>query len=152
MRQHCPLTSALSLPNVLRRNFPTVSDGWMEECSPLTVPMVASSWATSLGMLWLGERGLHGLTVHICTTLWSRCMTGDTTLSSHKILMLKIRYIAKSCIHFLQWSKLQFQCRLSESTMVTLPRRKPPCGLDLGAMKSLWTFLQKDWWQRRAGE
>ena len=65
----------------------------MEECSLLTVPTVAFSWATSLDLGSLGERGPHDPTVHICTTLRNRCMTGDTTLSSHKILKQRIRYV-----------------------------------------------------------
>ena len=98
MRQYCQI-SALSPPSALRRTSPIHLGRWMEECLPHTVPMVASSWATSLGLLSLGEKVLHGPTVHICTRLWSRCTTGDSTLSSHKILRRRIRYIF--CIHVL---------------------------------------------------
>ena len=91
-RQYCQI-SALSLPNALRETFPTSSDRWLEECSLHTALMVASSWATSLGMLWLGQRELRGPTVHICTTLWNRCMIGDFTLLSHKTLKHKFQWV-----------------------------------------------------------
>ena len=93
MRQHC-LVSASSLPNALRGTFPTSSDRWKEECSPYTAPMVAFSWTTSLGLLSLQEREPCSPTVHICSTLWSRCMIGNTTLLSPKILIQRIWYIA----------------------------------------------------------
>ena len=92
VRLHC-LTSALSSADVLRGTFPTSSDRWVEESSAYTAPMVVSNWATSLGWPSLKEKALHDCTVHICTTLWNICMTGDITLSSHRILMWKTWYM-----------------------------------------------------------
>ena len=59
----------------------------MEECLLLTTLMVASSWA-------LAEIAPHDSTVHICTTVWRRGVIGDSTLSSHKILVRRIWCIA----------------------------------------------------------
>ena len=97
--QHCALTdeatlSQLSFVSVKcsQRDLPYRFTGWMEECSPHTVPSVTSSWATSLGLESLGERTPHDFTVHMYTGLWSGCMTGDSTLLSHKISMQTLWY------------------------------------------------------------
>ena len=89
---------------------------------------IASNWTTSLGLGSLAERRASGLTVHICTTLWRRGMIGDFTSSSHKILMQRIWCIvthayAMITLSYSDQSKLQFCCRLWESTMATSPGR-----------------------------
>ena len=90
MRQHC-LTLPLFPPNALRETFPTSSESWMEECSPPNTPMVPSSWATSLGLVWLGKREHRDHTVHVYTVPRRRNMSGDSTLSLSKILMQRIQ-------------------------------------------------------------
>ena len=108
MRQHC-LTLPLFPPNALRETFPTSSESWMEECSPPNTPMAASGWATSLGLLSLGERTPHGLTVHTYTTLWNRCMIGDFTLLSHRTLMPKLQWVyAEAPLRWSMWHVFVF--------------------------------------------
>ena len=77
-----------------------------------------------------------GLFVYFCHSL-NYCM--------HEQLLQWI------CMATLVCSRLLLHCRLWENTMVTLPGRLP-CGSGLRAVKSLWTFLRMDWWQRTAGE
>ena len=93
MRQYC-LTSALSQPTALRKTFHTDLNKWEEECSPNTAHMVASNWNTFLELVLQEVRRPHDHTVHIYITLWRACMIGYSTLSSHKTLMQRIRYIA----------------------------------------------------------
>ena len=147
----CFQISALSLLTVLRVNLPTFLSNWREACSPHTHPMVGFNSATFLGLQSLGEGGHHDPTVHTCTTLWGWGVIGDTTSSSRKMLMRRLQYI--NCVHFSNHFTYQVVIyRLWESTIAALPVRKLPCGSDLRAVKSLWTFLWMDLWQGRVGE
>ena len=109
MKQYC-LISALSSPNALKATFPTYLNRWKEECSPNIATMAASNWTTSLGLASLGERGPRDHTVHTCTALWSLRMNGDSTLSSHKILKQKIRYIADDAFPVIIWLSWLYVC------------------------------------------
>ena len=128
MRQYC-LTSALSSPSALRKTFHTDLDRWTVVCSPNTAHTVASSWNNSLGLVFLEARKHHGPTVHIYTTLWRMCMTGYSTLSSHKILMQRIRYITPDTFpgtqlfHFIDQISLQVVREHYHHCT-----QKPPCG------------------------
>ena len=103
MRQYC-LTSALSSPNALKATSLTYLNCWKEECSPNIATMAASNWTTSLCLVSLGDYcGPHDHTVHTCTALWSMRMSGDSTLSSHKILKQKIRYIGDDAFPVIIW-------------------------------------------------